>query len=33
MKLDGMHHITMMTGDAQKNVAFYADVLGLRPGQ
>jgi glyoxalase family protein len=30
MKLDGMHHITMITGDAQKNVAFYADVLGLR---
>lgn len=30
MKLDGMHHITMMTGDAQQNVAFYAGVLGLR---
>jgi glyoxalase family protein len=30
MKLDGMHHITMITGDAQQNVAFYADVLGLR---
>jgi glyoxalase family protein len=30
MKLDGMHHITMITGDAQKNVEFYADVLGLR---
>jgi glyoxalase family protein len=30
MKLDGMHHITMITGDARKNVAFYADVLGLR---
>lgn len=30
MKLDGMHHITMMTADARKNVAFYADVLGLR---
>jgi glyoxalase family protein len=30
MKLDGMHHITMITGDAQRNVAFYADVLGLR---
>jgi glyoxalase family protein len=30
MKLDGMHHITMITGDAAKNVAFYADVLGLR---
>lgn len=30
MKLDGMHHITMMTADARQNVAFYADVLGLR---
>jgi glyoxalase family protein len=30
MKLDGMHHITMITGDATANVAFYADVLGLR---
>jgi glyoxalase family protein len=30
MKLEGLHHITMITGDAQKNVAFYADVLGLR---
>jgi glyoxalase family protein len=30
MKLEGMHHVTMITGDAQQNVAFYADVLGLR---
>jgi len=30
MKLEGMHHITMMTGDARQNVAFYAGVLGLR---
>ena len=30
MKLDGMHHLTMITGDATANVAFYADVLGLR---
>ncbi|HEX4009919.1 MAG TPA: VOC family protein [Solirubrobacteraceae bacterium] len=30
MKLDGMHHLTMITGDAETNVAFYADVLGLR---
>ncbi len=30
MKLQGLHHITMITGDAQANVAFYADVLGLR---
>ncbi len=25
MKLDGLHHITMITGDAQRNVDFYAD--------
>ena len=30
MKLEGMHHITMITGDARRNVDFYADVLGLR---
>ena len=30
MQLQGMHHITMITADAPKNVAFYADVLGLR---
>jgi glyoxalase family protein len=30
MQLDGMHHITMISGDAQRNVDFYADVLGLR---
>src|SRR5215470_19230809 len=30
MKLAGLHHITMITGDAQRNVEFYADVLGLR---
>jgi glyoxalase family protein len=30
MRLEGLHHITMITGDAQSNVAFYADVLGLR---
>src|SRR5215210_2319069 len=30
MKLEGMHHITMITGDAPRNVEFYADVLGLR---
>jgi glyoxalase family protein len=30
MRLEGLHHITMVTGDAQRNVAFYADVLGLR---
>ncbi len=30
MNLDGMHHLTMITGDARTNVEFYADVLGLR---
>src|SRR5918998_265725 len=30
MRLDGMHHLTMITGDATRNVEFYADVLGLR---
>jgi glyoxalase family protein len=30
MNLNGLHHITMITGDARKNVDFYADVLGLR---
>jgi glyoxalase family protein len=30
MKLDGLHHITMITGDARRNVDFYADLLGLR---
>ncbi len=30
MNLAGLHHITMITGDAQKNVDFYAGVLGLR---
>jgi catechol 2,3-dioxygenase-like lactoylglutathione lyase family enzyme len=30
MKLDGMHNMTMITGDARKNVEFYVGVLGLR---
>jgi glyoxalase family protein len=30
MRLDGLHHITMITGDAQRNVDFYAGTLGLR---
>lgn len=30
MRLEGMHHVTMITGDAQRNVAFWADVMGLR---
>ncbi|MBV9049807.1 MAG: VOC family protein [Solirubrobacterales bacterium] len=30
MRLEGLHHVTMITADARKNVEFYADVLGLR---
>jgi glyoxalase family protein len=30
MKLEGIHHITAITADAQKNVDFYAGILGLR---
>lgn len=30
MKVLGLHHITAISGDAQKNVDFYTDVLGLR---
>jgi glyoxalase family protein len=30
MKLEGIHHISAITGDARGNVEFYAGVLGLR---
>ena len=30
MRLEGIHHITAITGDAAENVDFYARVLGLR---
>jgi glyoxalase family protein len=30
MQLDGIHHITAITADAQRNVDFYVRVLGLR---
>jgi glyoxalase family protein len=30
VKLEGIHHITAITEDAQRNVGFYAGVLGLR---
>ncbi len=30
MKLEGIHHVSSITGDAQANVDFYAGVLGLR---
>src|SRR3979409_105573 len=30
MSLEGLHHITAISADAQRNVDFYARVLGLR---
>ena len=30
MRLEGIHHITCITGDAPRNVEFYAGLLGLR---
>ena len=30
MKLEGIHHVTAITADAQQNVDFYAGLLGLR---
>ena len=30
MRLEGLHHVTCITGDAPRNVEFYAGVLGLR---
>jgi glyoxalase family protein len=30
MELDGIHHVTCITGDAPRNVDFYTRVLGLR---
>src|SRR5580693_7376358 len=30
MRLEGIHHVTAITGDARGNVEFYAGVLGLR---
>src|SRR3981189_3239706 len=30
MQLEGIHHITAITGDAPRNVYFYARLLGLR---
>ena len=28
--IDGIHHISLITGDARGNVDFYARILGLR---
>src|SRR5713226_8300964 len=30
MKLEGIHHVSSITGNAQRNLDFYAHVLGLR---
>ena len=30
MQLDGIHHVTAVTGNASRNVAFYTQVLGMR---
>ncbi len=30
MRFEGIHHITLITGDAARNVEFYTGVLGLR---
>ena len=30
MKLDGIHHVTCITGDAPRNLDFYTRILGLR---
>src|ERR671932_1878464 len=30
MPLEGLHHVTAITGDAPRNVDFYARLLGLR---
>ena len=30
MRFEGIHHISAITGDAQRNVDFYTRVLGLR---
>ncbi len=29
-RIGGIHHVTMMAGDAQENLDFYADTLGMR---
>ena len=30
VRLEGIHHVTAITGDAPRNVDFYTRVLGLR---
>ncbi len=30
MRLEGIHHVTCITGDAPRNVDYYTGTLGLR---
>jgi glyoxalase family protein len=30
MQLEGIHHISAITGDARRNVDFYTRILGMR---
>src|SRR5947209_17642799 len=30
MQLEGIHHVTAVSGNASRNVAFYTQVLGMR---
>src|SRR3712207_1219066 len=30
MQLEGVHHVTAITGDARKNVDFYTRLMGMR---
>ena len=30
MEVDGLHHVTAITGDLEANLEFYGQVLGLR---
>jgi glyoxalase family protein len=30
IQLGGLHHVTAVTGDAARNVAYYTQTLGLR---
>ncbi|MCH7891979.1 MAG: VOC family protein, partial [Gemmatimonadetes bacterium] len=30
LRVPGIHHVTAISGRAQQNVDFYADLLGLR---
>ncbi len=31
MRLEGIHHVTAISGDARRNLDFYVRVLGLAP--